>query len=83
MIVKTLYIEITNLCNLNCATCYNRSGLNCEREEISAAALEQMIADFLPYGLERVLLSGGVSPSPEERCQSFVSYTAQRLWVTS
>ncbi len=59
MIVKTLYVEITNLCNLNCATCYNRSGLNCKREEISAAALEQMIADFLPYGLERVLLSGG------------------------
>ncbi|MBQ8188155.1 MAG: radical SAM protein [Lachnospiraceae bacterium] len=59
MNVKSLYIEITNQCNLNCTTCYNRSGLNKERTELSAAQLEQIIQNFLPYGLERILLSGG------------------------
>ena len=27
MNIKTVYIEITNRCNLNCRTCYDRSGL--------------------------------------------------------
>ena len=34
MKVKTVYVEITNQCNLNCRTCYNRSGLNRERREL-------------------------------------------------
>ena len=59
MHVTSLYIEITNQCNLNCSTCYNRSGLNRERMELSAEELEQIIKLFLPYGLERILLSGG------------------------
>ncbi len=59
MKVKTVYVEITNQCNLNCRTCYNRSGLNRERRELSAARLEEILQVFLPYGLERFLLSGG------------------------
>ena len=59
MKVKTVYVEITNQCNLNCRTCYNRSGLNRERRELSAASLEEILQVFLPYGLERFLLSGG------------------------
>ncbi|MCI9414636.1 MAG: radical SAM protein [Clostridiales bacterium] len=59
MRVKVVYVEITNQCNLNCRTCYNRSGLNRERKEISAARLEGIIERFLPLGLERFLISGG------------------------
>ena len=59
MNVKTVYIEITNKCNLNCATCYNRSGLNREHRELSCADIEGIIRIFAPYGLKRVLLSGG------------------------
>lgn len=59
MNVKMIYVEITNQCNLNCRTCYNRSGLNRERKEISKMQLETMIEKFLPYGLRRVILSGG------------------------
>ena len=62
MKVKTVYVEITNQCNLNCRTCYNRSGLNRERRELSAARLEEILQVFLPYGLERFLLSGGNPP---------------------
>ena len=59
MIVKTVYFEINNRCNLNCATCYNRSGINKTYSEISAVQLQNSIEIFLKHGLERVLISGG------------------------
>lgn len=59
MTIKTAYLEITNLCNLNCRTCYNRSGLNRERKELSLAQIEQILLTLLPFGLQRFLLSGG------------------------
>lgn len=37
MRVDAAYFEITNLCNLNCITCYNRSGLNQVRQEMTLA----------------------------------------------
>lgn len=37
------YFEITNQCNLNCITCYNRSGLNHIRRELSADQITQII----------------------------------------
>lgn len=59
MNIKTVYVEITNQCNLNCTTCYNRSGLNLKRTELSFEQIENTIKLFLPYGLQRFLLSGG------------------------
>lgn len=59
MNVKTVYVEITNLCNLNCATCYNRSGLNRNRAELTCAQIEHILKLFIPYGLQSFLLSGG------------------------
>ena len=59
MNIKTAYVEITNQCNLNCATCYNRSGLNSKRKELSFKQIEDIINLFIPYGLQRLLLSGG------------------------
>lgn len=59
MRTETIYLETTNQCNLNCKTCYNRSGLNRTRKELSAAQTEKIIERFLPYGLKRVLISGG------------------------
>lgn len=56
---NAIYIEITNQCNLNCRSCYNRSGLNNERIQLSVTELEEIIGLFLPHGLKRVLLSGG------------------------
>lgn len=59
MNIKTIYIEITNKCNLNCHTCYNRSGLNKSINELSTKSIIQVINQFIPLGLKRVLLSGG------------------------
>ncbi len=43
MRVMSAYFEITNLCNLNCITCYNRSGLNHSRHELSLAQITQIM----------------------------------------
>lgn len=59
MKIKTIYTEITNQCNLNCATCYNRSGLNKEVKELSKEQIGNILKTFLPLGLNRFLLSGG------------------------
>lgn len=59
MTINSVYIEITNQCNLNCETCYNRSGLNRERLEISAEKFKQVIDLFSSYGATRFLISGG------------------------
>ncbi len=59
MKVKTVYVEITNICNLNCATCYNRSGLNRCRKELTAAQLEKILQTFKAFGLQTFLFSGG------------------------
>lgn len=59
MIIKTVYFEITNQCNLNCVTCYNRSGMNANCIEISVGQLKNSIKILSKYGLERVLISGG------------------------
>ena len=73
MKTETLYFEITNQCNLNCKTCYNRSGLNCVRKELSAKQVEGVIQTFLPYGLKRVLLSGG-EPTLHTEFSSFLEF---------
>lgn len=59
MKISTAYIEITNQCNLNCATCYNRSGTNLLRRELSFSQIEGIIATLLPLGTRRFLFSGG------------------------
>lgn len=59
MTVKTAYFEITDRCNLNCVTCYNRSGKNVSHSEISLDALKNSIDIFLDYGVSRILISGG------------------------
>lgn len=59
MNIKTVYIEITNRCNLNCRTCYNRSGLNRHTAEISVEQIEHAMETFSRYGAKRFLFSGG------------------------
>lgn len=59
MKIQTAYVEITNRCNLNCMTCYNRSGLNHVTKEMSPEQLEYIYLRFRPYGMRRLLISGG------------------------
>ncbi len=59
MNIQTVYTEITNRCNLNCATCYNRSGRNHRTVEMSIGQIESILQLFSRYGANRFLFSGG------------------------
>lgn len=59
VILYNAFVEITNICNLNCITCYNRSGLNSTRQEISLDAFRSMIERLLPLGCRKIILAGG------------------------
>lgn len=63
---KTVYTEITNRCNLNCSTCYNRSGLNKQTKELSIEQIEHILQVCSKYGATRFLFSGG-EPSLHSR----------------
>lgn len=59
MIISAAYIEVTNVCNLNCHTCYNRSGLNHICQELSVDALSVFIGALYSAGCRRVIYAGG------------------------
>lgn len=60
MRIRTAYIEITNQCNFDCATCYNRSGRNHDTLELSATQIREMAARLTAeFGCQRILLAGG------------------------
>lgn len=57
--INSAYIEIINICNLNCNTCYNRSGLNNIKKEISYEQLDLIINKLLELNCTEIVLSGG------------------------
>jgi hypothetical protein len=73
MIISTAYIEITDKCNLNCRTCYNGSGIKTIHREMPFDAFQKAINAFRPYGLKRVLISGG-EPSLHSKFDNIVDY---------
>ena len=60
MKIKHAYIEITNICNLNCRSCYNRSGTPHKKQELSFTQMQTLTDKLVnEYGCERLSLSGG------------------------
>ena len=60
MISKSVYIEITNRCNLNCRDCYNSSGTNKNTVELDPDTLINFIKELKYHcGVEFVVISGG------------------------
>ena len=60
MKITSAYIEITNRCNLDCCSCYNRSGKKHLRQELSYSDFST-IADRLKgvFGCQHFTISGG------------------------
>lgn len=59
MNIKSAYLEITNQCNLNCKTCYNRSGLKRAVKELTLEQIKHTIAVLSDMGCSRFLFAGG------------------------
>lgn len=73
MKLKTVYIEITNQCNLNCKTCYNRSGLNNAVKEITVEQLDEIIKTLIANGCDRLLWGGG-EPTAHSRFDDILDF---------
>lgn len=60
MKIESAYIEITNQCNLDCHTCYNRSGKNLQRIEFSVAQFQKITKQLVSeFGCKTIFLAGG------------------------
>lgn len=69
-------IDIINKCNLNCIHCYNRTSVDYS-EMMSLEQIDLIISKSLPYGLERVYLTGG-EPLLHPDLINILSYLARK-----
>ncbi|MDR3556753.1 MAG: radical SAM protein [Syntrophobacteraceae bacterium] len=56
---KTLTVSITNGCNLGCAHCWPQSRHELTESPVPAQAVENLITEFVRFGLEEVVVTGG------------------------
>lgn len=59
IIFNTIFIELTNACNLNCIHCYNDSGNDNLNIEIPFRDIKKILDNVKQYGCNHVVLSGG------------------------
>lgn len=76
----TVHIDITNVCNLNCITCWNYSPYLKEpkdpqwrRSAISLDAFRHIIRDLARIGVEKLILSGGGEPFTHPEIYSMIT----------
>ncbi len=72
--ISQAYIEITNLCNLNCRSCYNRSGLTKKVVEIPLEVLSKSVDKLInDFGCEHITISGG-EPTLHSEFEKILDY---------
>lgn len=60
MKIRSAYFEIIDCCNLNCRSCYNRSGIPHKRQEMPLVQFQTMTNRLKnEFGCNRITLSGG------------------------
>lgn len=57
--LETLYLEITDLCNLRCSYCINASARRKSKRNLSVRTFKTVVSDFARLGGRTVILSGG------------------------
>jgi len=55
---KIVYLEVTNMCNLNCKHCYSEAGEK-KGAELSTTHIKQLITDLAKHGAEFLSIGGG------------------------
>ena len=58
ILVESVFVEITNKCNYQCAYCYNKSSPE-SSQHIDLSEFKTVLSHLLPWGLKSVTLSGG------------------------
>ena len=57
-IIKSLFVEITNRCNLKCKHCYNNSG-GAKNDQIPLSIVSNIIGEARTLGVAKICISGG------------------------
>jgi radical SAM protein with 4Fe4S-binding SPASM domain len=76
MKITSAYLEITNRCNFNCSTCYNRSGLNKKTVEMNIENIKSAISLFCSLGATGFSVAGG-EPLLHSRIEELLDLTEQ------
>lgn len=59
-VLKQLWLQVTNQCNLNCPYCYARSSKKkSEIEELSINEIKSVLSEAHQLGLEKIVITGG------------------------
>lgn len=74
MKITSAYIEIVNICNLDCRSCYNRSGKHHHRQELSLLQIKQLTKRLIDeFGCTYISIAGG-EPTLHSEFDEVLSY---------
>lgn len=82
---ETVHIDVTNVCNLDCVTCWNYAPtldtpkpVSWKRQRIDPQLFHRVLAEVAAAGVERIVLSGGGEPFTHPEMESFVEAVKHR-----
>ena len=57
--IQSVYLHITQRCNLNCSYCYNKTNLNLPSKELTLDQLSDIATKFQKLNIRKLILTGG------------------------
>ncbi|MBE2249135.1 MAG: radical SAM protein [Myxococcus sp.] len=82
---ETVHVDVTNVCNLDCVTCWNYGGsldapktIAWKRQRIDPVVFHRVLAEVAEAGAERIVLSGGGEPFTHPDIEGFIGAVKQK-----
>lgn len=76
---ETVHIDVTNVCNLDCVTCWNYAptldtpkSIAWKRQRIDSAVFFRVLDEVVATGTERIVISGGGEPFTHPDIERFI-----------
>lgn len=77
---ETVHIDVTNVCNLDCVTCWNYGATldspkptSWKRQRIDPEVFTRVLNEVAATGVERIVLSGGGEPFTHPDLEAFIA----------
>lgn len=77
---ETVHVDVTNVCNLDCVTCWNYGPTldapkptSWKRQRIDPAVFTRVLNEVAATGVERIVLSGGGEPFTHPDIEAFIA----------
>lgn len=82
---ETVHLDITNVCNLDCVTCWNYApglvrpkSIDWKRQRMDEAVFARVLGEIAASGAERIILSGGGEPFTHPAIYDFIAAVKAR-----